>query len=259
MKPIARPDDLAAAAAAHAREAGRLMAASRDPVKAVHGARRHIKRARSLLRALKPLAKVKVARENGRLRAVAQALGPLRDAHAMDIAAETIGAARPALPEAALAVDLPNLARALGRQAKSIAGLAAADAPKHFLPRAVARFYGRARKAFLAYMAEPETERLHEARKRIKDCLHLVEALRDLRPSGSDPRPRRLALLGDLLGELRDLDLLADQLERAEKAAPARRARIVARRKRLERQTARAGERAFATTRRDVLVAWRRA
>ncbi|QCK85384.1 CHAD domain-containing protein [Phreatobacter aquaticus] len=258
MKPVARPGDLAAAAAAHAREAGRLMAAPKDPVTAVHQARRHIKRARSLLRALKPLAESKAGLENGRLRAVAHALAPLRDAHAMQIAAETIGAARPALPEAAVAVDLPSLARALARQAKSIAGLAAADAPKHFLARAVARFYGRARKAFRAYLAEPESERLHEARKRIKDCLHLVEALGVLRPKGSDPRPKRLAMLGDLLGELRDLDLLAARLGRAGKPSSAKRVRIDARRSRLERQISRAGARAFARPRRDILVDWRR-
>ena len=234
------------------------MAAPKDPVTAVHQARRHIKRARSLLRALKPLAAGPVDRESGRLRAIAQALAPLRDAHAMEAAAETIGAARPALAEAAVAVDLPSLARALARQAKAIARLSAAGAPKDFLPRAVADFYGQARKAFRVYRDEPEAERLHDARKRIKDSLHLIEALGPLRPKGSHPRPRRLAVLGELLGELRDLDLLVRRSERSRPMPAAKQARIAARRRRLERQVDRAGRRAFGTRRRDVLVDWRR-
>ncbi|KAF0123315.1 MAG: hypothetical protein FD152_3346, partial [Xanthobacteraceae bacterium] len=95
MRPVAEARDLALAAGAHARAAGRLLVSEKDQVKAVHLARRHIKRARSLLRALRPLAKASVERENGFLRACAHTLAPLRDAHALEEAARAVGAAGP--------------------------------------------------------------------------------------------------------------------------------------------------------------------
>lgn len=283
MKPIGQARDLALAAAAHAREAGRLIArqgrlASRpdkavvrkaaaprtgrpragsvlDQVETVHLARRHIKRARSLLRALKPLAPAGVERENGFLRAFAHTLAPLRDADAMEAAARAVGAAAIGRANPA-AVDLAALGRALQRQARIIARLAPVDAPKHFLSRAVGRAYRRARRAWCRYADAPGSESLHEARKRIKDCLHLVEALDDRRPAGAEPKPGRLDRLGELMGAIRDLDLLAGRFGRGE-AARAKLVRIEARRLRLEREVVRTADKAFARRPRRISAAWR--
>lgn len=256
MKPDAEAHDLATMAAAHARAAGRLIVSEPDHVKAVHQARRHIKRARSLLRALRPLARTEIARENALLRAFAHALAPLRDAHALDEAARAVGASGPAASQSGL-VDLTALGRALQRQGKVIVRLPLDRAPKRFLAKAVRRSYRAARKAFRAYEARPEAEPLHEARKRIKDCLHLVEALAPIRPKGAHPKPGKLDQLGELMGSIRDLDLLAQRLRR--EAAPSHKLeRIAARHIRLERAAARAGAKAFAARPAAVERAWRR-
>ncbi|MCZ0738095.1 CHAD domain-containing protein [Phreatobacter sp. AB_2022a] len=259
MKPDAEAHDLATMAAAHARAAGRLIASEPDHVKAVHQARRHIKRARSLLRALRPLARTEIARENALLRAFAHALAPLRDAHALDEAARAVGASGangPAASQSGL-VDLAALGRALQRQGKAIVRLPLDRAPKRFLAKAVRRSYRAARKAFRAYEARPEAEPLHEARKRIKDCLHLVEALAPVRPKGAHPKPGKLDRLGELMGSIRDLDLLAQRLRR--EAAPGHKlARIGARHIRLERAVTRAGAKTFATRPAAVERAWKR-
>lgn len=257
MRPVAEARDLAVAASAHARAAGRLIATQKDTVRAVHLARRHIKRARSLLRALKPLAREAVARENGFLRAFAHALAPLRDAHALAEAARAVGATGPGEGQSPH-VDLPALGRALQRQARVIARLAPADAPKHYLARAVARSYSRARRAYFAYEDHSAPEPLHEARKRIKDCLHLIEALEDRRPRKAKPKARKLDRIGELMGAIRDLDLLARRLDRGE-AGRAKLARIAARHVRLEREVQRAGDKTFATRPKAIEKAWRRA
>ncbi|MFX7140726.1 hypothetical protein ABTH88_22600, partial [Acinetobacter baumannii] len=75
-----------------------------------------------LLRALKPLAAEAVARENALLRAFAHALAPLRDAHALDEAAQAVGASGPVVTHGNT-LDLEALGRALQRQAKTIARL----------------------------------------------------------------------------------------------------------------------------------------
>jgi CHAD domain-containing protein len=257
VRPVAEAKDLALAAGAHARAAGRLIATQKDTVKAVHLARRHIKRARSLLRALKPLARAAVERENGFLRAFAHTLAPLRDAHALEEAARAVGAAGPGEGHATR-VDLPALGRALQRQARVIARLAPVDAPKHYLARAVARSYARARKAYFAYEDHPATEPLHEARKRIKDCLHLIEALEDRRPRKAKPKAGKLDRIGELMGAIRDLDLLARRMDRSEHGR-AKLARIAARHIRLEREVQRTGDKAFAQKPKAIEKAWRRA
>ncbi len=256
MRPIGEAKDLALAAAAHARAAGRLIGSGRDMVRAVHLARRHIKRARSLLRALAPLSREAVARENGFLRAFAHQLAPLRDAHALEEAARQVGLAAHGGATQSGGVDLTALGKALQRQARVIARLAPAQAPRHFLAMAVARSYRRARRAYARYELDPGTEPLHEARKRIKDCLHLVEALADRRPKRAPPKPGRLDELGEQMGAIRDLDLLAHRLRR-KAGNETKLIRIAARQTRLERAVARAGARAFADKPSAVEKAWR--
>ncbi|MFN3855769.1 MAG: CHAD domain-containing protein [Phreatobacter sp.] len=256
MTPVGEAKDLALAAAAHARAAGRLIASGRDMVRAVHLARRHIKRTRSLLRALAPLSREAVARENGFLRAFSHQLAPLRDAHALEEAARQVGLAGHGAAAAGAGIDLPALGKALQKQARVIARLAPAEAPKHYLAMAVARAYRRARRAYARYRLDPAAEPLHEARKRIKDCLHLVEALDDRRPKGAPPKPRRLDELGELMGAIRDLDLLSQRLHRRSGSQP-KLMRIAARQARLERAVARAGEKAFRPRPSQVEKAWR--
>lgn len=258
MRPIGEAKDLALAAAAHARAAGRLIGSGRDMVRAVHLARRHIKRARSLLRALAPLSREAVARETGFLRAFAHQLAPLRDAHALEEAARQVGLAGHGGTGPAGGLDLAALGKALQRQARVIGRLAPDNAPKHFLAMAVARSYRRARRAYARYELDPTAEPLHEARKRIKDCLHLVEALSDRRPKGAPPKPGRLDELGEQMGAIRDLDLLARRLHRRT-GSETKLMRIAARQARLERAVARTGAKAFAAKPSAVERAWRKA
>jgi CHAD domain-containing protein len=258
VKAEAQPRALAAVASSHARAAGRLIVTEADHVKAVHLARRHIKRSRSLLRALKPLSAEVVTRENALLRAFAHTLAPLRDAHALDEAARAVGAARLNAPNAPPQghPDLTALGRALQRQAKVIARLPIEGAPKDFFSKAVARAYRRARQAYRTYHEAPHADGLHEARKRIKDCLHLIEALADRRPKGAYPKPGKLDQLGELMGSMRDLDLLGARLRR-DVAAEHKLDRIAARQIRLARAVERAGAETFAAKPGAVRRAWR--
>lgn len=254
MKAVAEARDLALAAAAHARAAGRLLASEKDQVAAVHLARRHIKRARSLLRALRPLARQAVARENGFLRAFAHTLAPLRDAHALEEAARTVGARGPGAARGDR-VDLVALGAALQRQARVIGRLAPQDAPRHYLAKAVGRAYAKARRAYRAYETAPGEESLHEARKRIKDCLHLVEALHEVRPRGARPKAGKLDRLGELMGAIRDLELLSQRMAHDD-AGRAKRIRIAARHTRLAREVARTGDKTFAAKPSQVAKSW---
>ncbi|MGQ3357179.1 MAG: CHAD domain-containing protein, partial [Phreatobacter sp.] len=155
-------------------------------------------------------------------------------------------------------VDLAALGQALQKQARVIGRLAPKDAPRHYLAKAVARAYGKARKAFRAYEAEPAEEPLHDARKRIKDCLHLVEALEEVRPRGARPKAGKLDRLGELMGAIRDLDLLSRRLDASE-AGRAKKLRILARHTRLAREVARTGEKTFSDKPAAVEKSWRRA
>lgn len=239
-----KPSDLLTLAANHAREAGYALVNEQDPARAIHLARRRIKRARSLLRALKRLAPREIAEANAHLRGHAHTLAPLRDAHAMDEAAAAIDATTGLRVPGASTLDFGLIARGLERDSRQIQTIPLAASSPDLVAHAVVRSYRRARKAFAVFEETRSTEALHDARKRIKDCQHLVEALGRVKPTRAGPNLDRLDELGDLLGAVRDLGILARKLK-SDGATPHKLDRLKARRHRLTRDAERAAAMAF--------------
>lgn len=247
--------ELVTKAARHAGEAALAVSSAHAPAESVHRARKHIKRARSILRALRPLAPEAARRAGADLRVQAHALAPLRDIDAFETAAAAVGAAgRPKTSTGN--IDLTLIARALDRDRAAIAALPVAAAGRRFAREAVEHAYRQARRAVRANTEAPGEDTLHEARKRVKDCLHLVEAMGLSRPKGAPPKPGKLEALGETMGEIRDLDLVAADLVRRG-ATIAKRQRLASRRKRLVKDAARLAEAAFRRKPKAVGRAWR--
>jgi len=258
VKAKATPKGFAKAAAGHVRAAAALLLEETDQARAVHLARRRIKRARSLVRALKPLAGEAAARRNAALHALATALSAQRDADALASVARSFLVTLPRTKGLPPRPPLPAIAVELKAEAKRALALPVAGSAKRFVPRAVTRAYRRARRAYRLYAAKPDIEPLHEARKRVKDCLHIVEACAEIRPRGTPPKPGNLDELAELMGALRDLDLLAARI-RGTPAARAKLQRIALRRSGLAKAVVRKGRDTFRTPPRKVAKAWKRA
>lgn len=255
-----------------------------DAVAAVHAARKHLKKARALLRLVRPaLGRAAYRRENGALRDVAAALSATRDG---DVLAATVAALADRFAGRLPAADFEAVRRALAAEAApgragdddGAAGHAAlagelraalgrvADWP---LERArwdevlagAARQYGRGIDAFAAAREEPTAERLHEWRKRVKDYWYHQRLLRDAFKPVMSAYADGAHALSELLGDDHDLAVLRTRLERG-LAAPAAAAVDLApllalideRRARLRAQAWRLGGRLYA----ESPKAWRR-
>jgi hypothetical protein len=203
--------------------------AEAGPGQSVHGARRRIKRLRSLSRLLRAaLGEEPYANLNAALRRAADALAGQRRAEALATAAkqlETSGTApgfwRP-LAEAhqldhARAGDPAERlleARAAIAEAEAIlsqAPLAAAD--RDLAARPLVKTYAKARKRLHQALSSGNAEDLHEARKFVIHHLHHLSFL-----GGGKKRLAELEELRQLLGDLNDLDEL-EQLAR-QRSAP---------------------------------------
>ncbi len=203
---------------------------------AVHSTRKSIKRVRATLRLSRAtLGEDAYARENAHMRTIARRLSGARDAHVLietldaleerfeaDLAPGAGEKLRARLEDDAIRAmaalgddgDVAVTTRQALEQARerttrwSFAGedLAAIAA-------GLRRVYSRGRKRMRAACEEPSAERLHEARKRVKDLWHASELLHEAHPK----RMRRLArdahALSGLLGDHHDLSVLREYIE----------------------------------------------
>jgi CHAD domain-containing protein len=257
----------------HLRKQGRRLVEAlegdRGP-EAVHDARRAIKQLRSALRLLDGrLPGRELEPAASRLRELAHRLGPLRD-HASQLAAfDRLAGRGGAQMRRRLEADPGGDADAAAFEAMATAARALRKRMHGWRPRLrprrlwkrLARSYRRARRVHRLAMAEPDGEHLHEWRKRVKDLAYQSRLLRKdrlLPEAGRRALARwaeRWGALADLLGELRDADLLAQRLGRAPPArarVQLRLARRCARREaRLRRQALRIGARLHRRTARD--------
>ena len=218
----------------HALEALREDLAS-EPEKAVHTARKDLKKLRSLLRLVRPgIGDDAYSSANDELRAAGQALGGIRDADVMLETLEKVIEDSDDLGEApsvtALRSDL------LDRRARAHHGAgpsrAAEDASTRIeevaaeltdWPDAVAealvpgleRAYRRGRKRMHQAEEEPTTERLHEWRKRAKDHWYHLRLVGDAWPQELEARADEVHRLTDLLGDDHDLAILAGEVQSA--------------------------------------------
>lgn len=207
-----------------------LAALDRDPVGAVHEARRNIRAIRALLRLLRPVLGEEVAGpERERLRQAAGLLSPHRDAHVQLATFEQLtGGVDPA--EAArlewirrlLGAELerscgplPEHAAAAGALVSAFRDTLASRGPEFecgVVRKALRRSARRVRRSRRRAHEDPTPERLHELRKRCKDTREQLRALMPVEPKILGRLERRYDRVCALLGEARDLQMLGESL-----------------------------------------------
>lgn len=206
-----------------------LLDAAIKPDKRIHKARRRLKRARSILKALRPIAGDAARRHGRRLGDVARSLSAARDADVMAGTAERLAgeAGGPdgealrhlagvlAAHARAVHAELPPIqaaADALAEEAEAVEALSwkKRAARGDVLLLAIENAYRDGRKALAAAADDGDDEALHDWRKAVKHRWHLSK-LAELRTAvATGTVVTALDELGELLGEDHDLAVLAD-------------------------------------------------
>jgi CHAD domain-containing protein len=202
----------------------------------VHGARKQLKRARAMLRLLRPaIGDDQYRRENTVARDAARPLSKARDnevmTEALDALIERFGEAASSLNVGPLRQSLQkgrapatrplpvkqlNQVKAALRQ--SMARAAAwkpAQGEWDCLATGLARTYRRARRALRHARTERATEDLHEWRKQTKYLWHQLQALTPLAPGPVGELADEFHLLADYLGDEHDLAVLSERVAAA--------------------------------------------
>jgi CHAD domain-containing protein len=204
----------------------------RKQPKAVHEARKRIKRLRACVRlARDAIGEDTYERENDALRATARKLAAGRDAQVLletiDALAERFADELPERSTSALRERLEDereRARPSGRDDEDVAAVLQAlrqsyarvpawtfqDDDFSALSPGLRRIYERGRKRMRTALDDPSPENLHEWRKRVKDLWHATQILRAARPKRLKRLSKRAHALADLLGDGHDLSLLRD-------------------------------------------------
>jgi hypothetical protein len=207
----------------------------------VHALRTALKKARALVRLCAPADAELARRVSRRLRRVAHAAAPARDAHVVLKTFDALGGGRRARERLARRARSATRAlererRALGRRLRRARGALDAwrDERSALAPRAaLALGHERVRAAFARARATGGDDALHAWRRRVKAHAVQLEAL---------GRPARdLDELGRLLGRDHDLALLSSALRRGERRRLS--AAIASRRTRLQRRALALGAR----------------
>ncbi len=241
---------LIAAEADEARAA--LARVDREPVIAVHEARKAIKRARSGARLMRKADKAASRSLNAEGRKAARALEDVRDADSLAQIADgaAIRAQDPAVAatlraeaerarERATALDRAKAAEEAEAHIEALSGEARgvrieAD-PDAAMRDGLARAYRRASKRLKRAEKDPGPDTLHELRKRVKDWRNHAGALKPVWPEGLKAKRRKAKKLADLLGLHHDLSrLIAVLKDREGEAAQAAAAALKTERAALE-------------------------
>jgi CHAD domain-containing protein len=212
----------------------------RDPVTAVHDARKALKRTRCLLRlAQRRMGRGAYRREQAALREIGRALSASRDADVMvgtvdklaeryvgQLAAPQFEALRKRLvgeAEVARATTDGQANRRALAELRAAAKRADAwpldDAAATELADGAARAYARGRRAMRASEKEPTAERFHDWRKRVQDLRYQSRALQGAWPRVMRAQAKEAHALADLLGDEHDLAVLSEKLESGRSAA----------------------------------------
>jgi CYTH domain-containing protein/CHAD domain-containing protein len=194
-----------------------------DPAKAVHSARKELKKLRSVLRLIRAgMDPETYERESRRFRDAGRLLSASRDA---EVKAETLAAiGGPELEFGAGRLERDTVAEG----AAAVEAGAEAIASWHLYAKGwklvgpgVVRTYGRGRRAFRHVAAEPSAAEVHEWRKRVKDLWYQLKVLGGVWPAMVGEAADQAHRLADLLGEHHDLAVLDDDLS-ARDALPRR-------------------------------------
>jgi CHAD domain-containing protein len=214
---------------------------AQDRAKAVHTARKDMKKMRSVLRLVRDeLGKRTYREENRRYRDAARLLSETRDS---EVLAGTLGSVLERYPEEGPPVDelVADLEQrritAASQDEDSIAGAIAEAADrieaggkkipdwplggsgwKLFEP-GLKRSYSAGRKDLGKVEKQknarggPEAEVMHDFRKRVKDLWYETRLLREAWPAGLEGPEQECSRLADLLGDYNDLSVLLDEIE----------------------------------------------
>ena len=243
-----------------------------DPVKAVHSARKAIKKERSLLRLVRGAVPAKQRRrENTALREAARGLSDARDAEVMidtldDLSERYVGQ----VPEAAFDAIRPQLeqtrderrahllASALGNRAVQELGTVKARSETwklngdgwEALAGGLTRAYADGRSAFARARTDRTSETWHAWRKRVKDLWYQERLLAGVCGPATRGQAKDAGDLSDLLGDDHDLGVLRAALVEGRVRAPADLDAIVAlidhRRRELQAEALHLGGRIYA-------------
>lgn len=258
------------------------VSAARDEVAAVtpasaamrvHRARKRLKKARTIVRLLRPVLGGHAALLASAVRRAAHALAGSRDATVLADTADAMARRLDDGDERAVLVDLAAHVRTTARHdahpnadlANARAALAAAagrlkrlrvSAEGEMIVRErVAATYRKARKLWRVAEDRPEVEVLHDWRKRVKDRLHVVRLFSRRWPEPIGRREAKLDRLGEILGHDHDLALLDEALPRGAVADRVR-GHIATRRRRLAEKAFQLAGEVFAEKPNAVAAAW---
>lgn len=204
-----------------------------DTADAVHGARKDMKKLRTVLRLLRgELPSSTYEKQNQLFRDAARALSATRDA---EVKLETLDALREhvdGLPSEAVAAwrqilgtdreaasnaarDEPALAEAVSRIETGLEGIEAWPLQGDswsLVGGGLRRAYRRGRKAMAAAEAEPSEPNCHQWRKRAKDLWYGLRLLQEAWPRTLEATAEEAHQLSDLLGDHHDLAVLREDL-----------------------------------------------
>lgn len=214
-----------------------------DPSEAIHAARKHLKKARSLVRLVRSgVGRKRYRRENHRLREAKQALAEARDSDAL---VETIDKLMQGMPrgvhgEFPFRHGLSPGEQGSGPGRDAVAGqcLELAQQLKAAPDRAeksrlydlgldtalqgLEREYRRGAKAFDKAYAKRRAKDFHTWRKRVKDHWYHCRLYRNVWKRPMKARVEELKVLSDILGDEHDLSMLLQQLKRGHDLDPER-------------------------------------
>jgi CHAD domain-containing protein len=221
------PQAVRAAAAEQLADAVHQLTAEKDPVRAVHEARKDLKKVRSLLRLSRCGMLGGERREvNARLRDIAAQMAGARDADVMVATAgrlhERFAGQLPAtdfalvqqrFAEHASAAEVPDgVVDALRDELAAVERWNLVGVGRRELIMGAALAYARGRDEFRAVRREPEVEALHEWRKRVKDLWYHAKLLEAAWPPMLAAYGEEAHALSDLLGDDHDLGILAERI-----------------------------------------------
>jgi CHAD domain-containing protein len=216
----------------------RALEESGDPHKAVHNARKALKKVRALLRLAAPeWSRKRLQAETAPLRDAARLLAPLRDAQVRLQTFDTLVREAELTPEefarirAALEAASQRLARgAGGRKRQAVALLRAArlrirlwklgGLDKKSLVKEIRRSYRKGHKALEAYRETPGPAALHAWRKRMKTLFYQLRIARNLLPAKVAKTVTELEAMGEQAGNVNDLAVLREALTTAKGGVP---------------------------------------
>jgi CHAD domain-containing protein len=230
---------LAARMAAQTRVAMDALDQAQDRHRAVHEARKAIRRIRSGLALSRKTLGIHLTPVDNELKRLAKGLSRLRDAHVIVAAAKQLEVRRDRLLASALEKDAGFKKRQdrLEKVAAKIAELPWHGVAKHEVQDAIDRSARQAGRAKASFEATSTPASLHRWRRRVRRLRLQYETIKELESEGSfahakhqKPATHSLGKLADSLGRKQDLQVLSASLKEIVDPATARKLRAEIRR-----------------------------